>query len=155
MKNFIGIDKGKAEHLATNLNDLLANYQIYYQNLRGFHWNIKGREFFELHAKFEELYNDARVKIDEIAERILTLGSTPSHTMSSYVESATIKEGTHVTDGVKAVEITATNLGILVQKERAILSEAADAEDEGTVTLMSDYITEQEKVLWMLHAYLG
>lgn len=155
MKNFIGINKEKAEQLTTQLNDLLANYQIYYQNLRGFHWNIKGREFFELHAKFEELYNDARIKIDEIAERILTLGSTPSHTMSSYVSSASIKECTHVTDGVKAVEITATNLGILVEKERVILSEAADANDEGTVTLMSDYITEQEKVLWMLHAYLG
>lgn len=155
MKNFIGINKEKAEQLATNLNDLLANYQIYYQNLRGFHWNIKGREFFELHAKFEELYNDARIKIDEIAERILTLGSTPSHTMSSYVASASIKEGTHVTDGIKAVEITAKNLGVLVEKERVILSEAADANDEGTVTLMSDYITEQEKVLWMLHAYLG
>ena len=155
MKNFIGINKEKAEQLTTKLNDLLANYQIYYQNLRGFHWNIKGREFFELHAKFEELYNDARIKIDEIAERILTLGSTPSHTMSSYVSSASIQECTHVTDGVKAVEITATNLGVLVEKERIILSEAADADDEGTVTLMSDYITEQEKVLWMLHAYLG
>lgn len=155
MKNFIGINKEKAEQLTTQLNDLLANYQIYYQNLRGFHWNIKGREFFELHAKFEELYNDARIKIDEIAERILTLGSTPSHTMSSYVSSASIQECTHVTDGVKAVEITATNLGILVEKERVILSKAADANDEGTVTLMSDYITEQEKVLWMLHAYLG
>lgn len=155
MKNFIGINKEKAEQLTTKLNDLLANYQIYYQNLRGFHWNIKGREFFELHAKFEELYNDARIKIDEIAERILTLGSTPSHTMSSYVSSASIQECTHVTDGVKAVEITATNLGVLVEKERVILSEAAEANDEGSVTLMSDYITEQEKVLWMLHAYLG
>jgi len=155
MKNFIGINKEKAGQLATELDDLLSNYQIYYQNLRGFHWNIKGREFFELHAKFEELYNDARIKIDEIAERILTLGHTPSHTMSTYVESASIKESKNITDGIQAVEITSDNLSVLVQKERAILSAASSADDEGTVTLMSDYITQQEKVLWMLNAYLG
>jgi len=155
MKNFIGLDKDKAASLAQSLNDLLANYQIYYQNLRGFHWNIKGKEFFELHAKFEELYNDARLKIDEIAERILTLGYTPDHTLTKYLQVSGIHESQDVKDGVTGVQTTANNLGVLVEKERIILAAAADAGDEGTVTLMSDYITQQEKVLWMLHAYLG
>ena len=67
MKNIIGIEDKKAKELVVSLNDLLANYQVFYQNLRGFHWNIKGKEFFELHLKFEELYNDALIKVDEIA----------------------------------------------------------------------------------------
>lgn len=67
--NLIGLDKEKSKELVNHLNDLLANYQIFYQNLRGFHWNVKGSNFFELHAKFEEYYNDAIEKVDEIAER--------------------------------------------------------------------------------------
>ncbi len=74
-KNFIGLDTEKTQSLANALNDLLSNYQIFYMNVRGYHWNIKGDNFFELHAKFEELYDDLLLKIDEIAERVLTLGS--------------------------------------------------------------------------------
>ena len=82
--NSIGLDSKKTKNLANDLNNLLANFQIYYQNLRGIHWNIKGKRFFDLHEKFEELYNDANVKVDEIAERILTLGVTPIHTFEDY-----------------------------------------------------------------------
>lgn len=154
-KNFIGLDEKLANELATDLNDLLANYQIFYQNLRGFHWNIQGASFFELHLKFEEYYNDARLKIDEIAERILTLGATPSHTLSDYIGESKIEEAKNVNDGQEGVKITAENIALLLKKERAILKKASDAGDEGTVTLLSDYITQQEKVLWMLHSYLS
>ena len=82
--NQIGLDKEKSKILSGKLNELLANYQIFYMNSRGFHWNIKGHRFFELHLKFEEHYNDSLIKIDEIAERILTLGHTPEHTFSDY-----------------------------------------------------------------------
>ncbi|MCL4164047.1 UNVERIFIED_CONTAM: hypothetical protein GTU68_016319, partial [Idotea baltica] len=101
MKNLIGIDVEKAGQLITSLNDLLANYQLFYQNLRGLHWNIKGKEFFELHLKFEELYNDAVIKVDEIAERILTLEGEPLHVMSDYLKTAEIKEEKGVKDGEK------------------------------------------------------
>ncbi|MFY0688213.1 MAG: DNA starvation/stationary phase protection protein [Cyclobacteriaceae bacterium] len=154
MKNLIGIDIEKAKSLNHQLNDLLANYQLFYQNLRGFHWNIKGKEFFELHLKFEELYDDAVVKIDEIAERILTLGGEPLHTYSDYLATSAIQEEKGVVDGRKGVEIVVNNFSTLISKERAILKLAGDAEDEGTVSLMSDYITETEKTLWMLNAYL-
>ncbi|MFP3527074.1 ferritin-like domain-containing protein, partial [Pantoea sp. SIMBA_072] len=66
----IGLDQKKAEQLGDKLNELLSNYQVFYMNVRGFHWNIKGERFFELHAKFEETYDDLLLKIDEIAERI-------------------------------------------------------------------------------------
>jgi len=155
MRNLIGIDKVKAEELVIELNDLLANYQLFYQNLRGLHWNIKGKEFFELHLKFEELYDDAVIKVDEIAERILTLEGEPLHTFSDYLKTAEIKEEKSIINGTQGVEIVVKNFSTLIKKERVILSLASNADDEGTVSLMSDYISQTEKTLWMLDSYLS
>ncbi|MCK5867764.1 MAG: DNA starvation/stationary phase protection protein [Mycoplasmataceae bacterium] len=154
MKNLIGIDTKKATVLSNNLNELLADYQLFYQNLRGMHWNIKGREFFELHLKFEEFYNDAVIKIDEIAERILTLEGEPLHSFTDYLEVSKISERKNITNGIEAIKIIIDNFQTLILKERSILDLAADASDEGTVSLMSDYISETEKTLWMLNSYL-
>lgn len=153
MKNSIGIDQEKAIQLTSLLNVLLADYQLFYQNLRGLHWNIKGREFFELHVKFEEYYDDAVIKIDEIAERILTLEGEPLHTFTDYLKVSEIKEEKGVTNGLEGVKIIIQNFSTLILREREILSLAADADDEGTVSLMSDYISETEKTLWMLNSY--
>lgn len=153
--NQIGLNAEKSAKLADELNTLLANYQMFYQNLRGFHWNIQGPAFFELHVKFEELYNDAIMKIDEIAERILTLGATPFHTYSDYMANSSIKEAKHVNDSEGTVTTTLANFKTLLEIERKILELAGDAGDEGTNSQMSDYITEQEKTIWMLSAYLG
>ncbi len=154
MKNSIGIDQNKAKELTQLLNQLLADYQIFYQNLRGLHWNIKGKDFFELHLKYEELYDDAIVKIDEVAERILTLEGKPLQTFSDYVKSSEIEEVKDISDGKKGVQIVVDNFTTLISLERKILSLASEAADEGTVTLMSDYITQTEKTIWMLNAYL-
>ncbi len=154
MKNLVGLDKKKVGKLVTELNILLADYELFYQNLRGLHWNIKGQDFFELHIKFEEYYKDAFIKIDEIAERILTLEGEPLHTYSDYLKNTKIKEERNITDGTQGVEIVVKNFSTLIKKEREILSLAADANDEGTLSLMSDYISETEKTLWMLNAYL-
>jgi starvation-inducible DNA-binding protein len=153
-KNIIGLDKVKATELADELNNLLADYQVLYTNVRGYHWNIKGREFFELHAKFEEIYNDLVIKVDEIAERILTLGSIPVHGFSRYLEISAINETLNVTGGTEAVSNILDAYGILLTKQRDILAAAGELGDEGTVSLMSDYISQQEKETWMLNAYL-
>lgn len=153
--NLIGLDTGKSQELAVLLNDLLANYSVFYQNSRGYHWNIKGEKFFELHLKFEELYNNLFIKIDEIAERILTLGYAPAYQFSNYLNSAEIKESTNVTDGHKAVENILGAYKILIKKQRNILSVAAEIDDEGTSALMSDNIREQEKLVWMYSAFLN
>ncbi|MBC7886467.1 MAG: DNA starvation/stationary phase protection protein [Ferruginibacter sp.] len=152
--NAIGLDKTKSKQLAGKLNKLLANYSIFYQNVRGFHWNIKGEKFFELHVKFEELYNDLFLKIDEVAERILTLGSTPEHNYSQYAQAADIKESTNVSDGVKSVEQILEAFKTVILMQREILDLSADANDEGTNALMSDYIRMQEKLVWMYSAFL-
>ncbi len=155
MKNSIGLDVKKSKELANMLNDLLANYQMFYQNLRGFHWNVKGKEFFELHLKFEELYEDAVIKVDEIAERILTLQGVPLHTFEDYLAQAEISSYKQDSVGSESVKIVIENFTTLITKERAILSTAGDADDEGTSSQMSDYITETEKTLWMLNSYMG
>jgi starvation-inducible DNA-binding protein len=154
MNNKIGLDTEKAKQLAENLNELLANYQIFYINVRGFHWNITGEKFFELHLKFEELYNDALLKIDEIAERVLTLGFTPVHSFSGYIKSSGIKEVTNVSDGKEAIQHIVNWFSQLLEIERQILLLSAQANDEGTNAQMSDYIRQQEKMSWMYSAYL-
>jgi starvation-inducible DNA-binding protein len=154
-KNRIGIDNIKAKKLAEGLNTLLANFQLFYINSRGFHWNIKGDKFFELHLKFEELYTDTQLKIDEIAERILTLGYTPAHAFTDYLKTASIKEKKNITDGKIAISSILDSFEVLLEIERSILKLSAEAGDEGTNALMSDYIRMQEKTVWMYSAYLN
>ena len=151
-KNFIGLDTEKTQKLADSLNELLSNYQIFYMNVRGYHWNIKGDNFFELHAKFEELYDDLLLKIDEIAERVLTLGHRPAHAYSTYIEKSDVPERKDVSDGKEAVGNIVESFGKLIAKQRDLLNLAGEAQDEGTVALMSDYIYQQEKTVW---SYLG
>lgn len=152
--NDIGLEIKDSNTLVNMLNELLANYQIYYQNLRNFHWNVSGPNFFELHAKFEELYTVANVNVDSVAERILTLGSRPFSSYSEYIENSGIKESKEVADSKQMVEIIRENLNHLLTLERKSLEAANQHGDEGTVSLLSDYITEKEKVVWMLSAYL-
>lgn len=153
--NAIGLDIQKSQELSDKLNDLLANFSIFYMNDRGFHWNIKGEKFFELHLKFEEIYNDLLLKIDEIAERILTLGHTPMHSFTCYTKQSEIKEVKDVSDGRTAVTSLLDGFKTIITKEREILELSAEVGDEGTNALMSDYIREQEKTVWMLSSWLG
>jgi starvation-inducible DNA-binding protein len=153
--NKIGLDNAKSEDLAAELNDLLANLSVFYQNTRGFHWKIKGEKFFELHVKFEELYNDLFLKIDEVAERVLTLGFSPEHNFSQYEKISKIQEASEVTNGVKSVEQIIASFKTLLEKERIILHLSGAINDEGTNALMSDYIREQEKLVWMYSAFLN
>jgi len=152
--NAIGLDSNKAKKLAEKLNDLLANYSIFYQNTRGYHWNIKGQKFFELHVKFEELYTDLLLKIDEIAERILTLGHSPNHNYSDYKKSSKITESGKVSDGIQAVEGVLDSFQIIIAFQRQLLLLSNDTGDEGTNSLISDYIMTQEKLVWMYSAFL-
>ncbi len=152
--NKIGLDSKLTKDLADKLNELLSNYQLFYMNARGFHWNIKGDKFFELHVKFEELYNDALLKIDEIAERILTLGHTPLHSFTDYSKVSKIREAKNVSEGNKAVSLILDGFKNILEIEREILELSEKAGDEGTNSLMSDYIPMQEKLVWMYSAYL-
>ena len=153
--NYLGISNEDRNRTAKALNSLLANYHIYYQNLRAFHWHVSGENFFDLHEHFEALYNDARQKIDEIAERVLTLGYTPAHSFSEYLKKSKIKEAINISGGNEAVRDILNAFAILLPIEREILALSAETDDEGTNALMSDYIREQEKLVWMYSAFLN
>ena len=153
--DFLHLDTKTTNTVANELQSLLADFQVYYTNLRGFHWNIKGRGFFQLHEGFEKMYDDAAAKIDEVAERILTLNGTPAHNFTDYLKTASIKETGVVSNGDEAVKNILESLKTLIGKERKVLKTASEGGDETTVALMSDFIAEQEKSVWMLTAYLS
>lgn len=153
--NHIGLPSKETKKNVDLLNELLASYQVYYQNLRGLHWNIRGKRFFDLHMKFEELYNGAQVRVDEIAERVLTLEGVPLHTLEDYVKLNKIKVGKNITTDEAAVELVVESLQGLLKLERVLLQTTDEIDDEGTNSMISDLITEQEKDIWMLQAFLG
>ena len=150
---FIKLNESGANNVVASLQQLLADFQVYYTNLRGFHWNIKGHGFFVLHGKFEDMYNNAAEKVDELAERILMLGGEPENKFSEYLKVARVKEVSGVSCGDEALKNILDTYGHLIGEERKLLSLASGAGDEATVALMSDYLKEQEKLVWMLVAY--
>jgi len=152
--NSLGLPVKETEILVAELNILLSSFQVYYQNLRGLHWNIRGKRFFDLHLKFEELYNDSQLKIDLIAERVLTLGGIPLHTFDDYIKNSKIKVGKNIHNDEEAIVLIVNSLTELLKVERIILSQSGTIDDEGTNSMMSDFIKEQEKTIWMMKAWL-
>ncbi len=153
--NYLGLNTENSALLAEKLNYLLADYVTLYQNVRGFHWNIRGDKFFELHAKFEELYNDLFIKIDEVAERVLTLGKTPLHTFEDFMRFSNIKPAKNISEGTECVASILDSFEKIIARQRELLEFSGNADDEGTNALMSDYIREQEKLVWMYSAFLN
>lgn len=152
--NSIGLPIEESEVIIVELNILLSNYQIYYQNLRGLHWNIRGKRFFDLHLKFEELYNNSQMKIDLIAERVLTLGGRPLHTFEDYVKFNLLTVGKNISNDEIGIQLIVSSLSQLLKLEREVLNKASQINDEGTSSMMSDFIVEQEKIIWMMKAWL-
>lgn len=151
----ISLEAKKLKPVVDQLNDLLANYHIHYQKLRGCHWNVRGNHFFTLHAKFEELYTNALTTIDELAERILTLGKSPYSTFSDYIKHAEIVEvetiGMKDLDMVKAI---IDDLKALIGMQRDLLEVTSEAGDEGTNDMINAFMQFNEKQNWMLHAFV-
>lgn len=108
-----------------------------------------------MHVKFEEFYTDSQEKIDFIAERILTLEGIPLHTFNDYSTLSKVSVGKNITNDVEAVKLVVNSLSELLKIERKILNESDKAGDEGTNAMMSDFIAEQEKTIWMLNAWLN
>ncbi|MFC7357417.1 Dps family protein [Jejudonia soesokkakensis] len=151
--NYLNLDKKKVTNTAKELNVLLADYHIYYQKLRNFHWNIVGRHFFDLHVKFEEMYDDAKLKIDEIAERILTLRFQPVSNFSEYLKNSNLSESPSEIKDLEMVKLLLKDHGSILKQMRTVIEKADDAGDEGTIDLMGGYIADLEKTSWMLDAW--
>ena len=153
--NQIGLEKADMSEVIAQLNNLLSTYHVFYLNVRGYHWNVKGEHFFTLHPKFEELYTSLQLQIDEIAERILTLGGTPLHAYSDFAQPTSLSEDKNVKDGTSCVKGVVTGLQALIAEQRQVSSLAAESDDQGTADLVDEYVQEQEKLVWMYNAFLG
>ncbi|WP_104733737.1 Dps family protein [Hanstruepera ponticola] len=151
--SYLNMKDEKLVPVVVELNTLLADYHIYYQKLRSNHWNILGQNFFDLHNKFEEMYNDAKVKIDEIAERILTLRFHPMSTFKDYFKASAITEKDDLKTDVDMVKETLNDHKILLKQMSAVIEKAEAVSDEGTIDLIGAYIRELEKTSWMLNAW--
>jgi starvation-inducible DNA-binding protein len=151
---YLNLNKEKTTLTVGELNILLADYHMYYQKLRNFHWNIIGKSFFDLHEKFEEMYDDAVLKIDEIAERILTLRFQPTSNLSDYLKMANVKESKSELTDNEMVKILLEDHGKILKQMRKVVNVADDGGDEGTIDLIGAYIRELEKTSWMLDAWI-
>ena len=151
--DYLNLNEAKTLNVVAGLQQLLADFQVYYTNLRGFHWEIQGRGFFVLHGKFEDMYNDTASKIDEIAERILTLGGTPENKFSEYLKIARVAEVSGVTRSSEAVEHVLETYKHFIAEERKLIEVTNEANDAVTVDMLTGYLKEQEKMIWMLVAF--
>lgn len=151
--SYLGLDEKKTSNTVQELNILLADYHLYYQKLRNYHWNVIGKNFFDLHEKFEELYDDAKIKIDEIAERILTLRYQPTSNLSEYLEKANVKESKSDLSDSQMIKNLLDDHGTILKQMRKVIEIAEKGGDEGTIDLIGAYIRELEKTSWMLDAW--
>lgn len=151
--SYLNLDKEKTGKTVEQLNILLADYHLYYQKLRNFHWNIIGQNFFDLHEKFEELYDDAKLKVDEIAERILTLRFQPTSNYSDYLQKTNLKESSSDLEDAEMVSILLEDHGKILRQMSKVVETAEKNGDEGTIDLIGGYIRELEKTSWMLDAW--
>ncbi|MCW0483057.1 Dps family protein [Gaoshiqia sediminis] len=150
----IGLKDKYKNEMVEKLNAYLSNVQIMYMNVRGYHWNVVGKQFFALHAKFEDVYNSLNEMADEIAERILMLDGKPLHSFSEYIKVSSIKERLNVSSAEDTIKALLEDTAKLLEAEREILALASDNDDDGTASLMSGFIGEQEKMVWMFNALL-
>ncbi|MCC8358783.1 MULTISPECIES: Dps family protein [Salinimicrobium] len=151
--SYLGLDAKKTSNTVQELNVLLADYHLYYQKLRNYHWNVIGKNFFDLHEKFEELYDDAKIKVDEIAERILTLRYQPTSNLSEYLEKSNLKESKSDLSDSQMIKNLLDDHGTLLKQMRKVVEVADKGGDEGTIDLIGAYIRELEKTSWMLDAW--
>ncbi|PKG51019.1 Dps family protein [Olleya sp. 1-3] len=151
--NYLNMQDEKVLPVVVELNTLLSDYNLYYQKLRTFHWNILGKNFFDLHEKFENMYNEAKLKVDEIAERILTLRHHPVSKFSDYLKISSLSEGSVMTTDDEMIDELLNDHKTMLSQMRQVLSKAEDAGDEGTIDLIGAYIRELEKSSWMLNAW--
>lgn len=135
----------------TKLNEFLSDLNVFYRKLQNYHWNIVGKDFFVIHSKLEEYYNEINRQIDETGEHILILGKQPLGTMKDYLEKTSIAEAKNEkVQDIVVFENMILDYETLLKKVVEIKEMADEQSEYGTSSLMDNYIVEYSKVLWML-----
>jgi len=137
------------------LNGQIANWTVLYVKLHNYHWYVKGSQFFTLHQKFEELYNEAALHIDALAERVLALRGMPVATMREALELASVAEAAGNEDANVMVETTVQDFERLLAELKEGMALADKEGDETTGDMFLAIYSSLEKHTWMLSAFLG
>lgn len=145
----------KTENLDKQLNELVSTWSVLYTKLHNYHWYVSGPSFFTLHVKFEELYNEVTLNLDDLAERILSKGGKPVATLKEHLELSLIKEASGKEDATKMVEKLVVDFKTIMKALDNGMTLAADAGDDRTEDLLNAQFQSLEKHTWMLNAYLG
>jgi len=151
----LGFTGEETVEIVKHLNHLLANYHVHYQKMRNFHWNVKGRDFFELHEQFEELYDRAKEHIDEVAERVKVFGQTPVSTLKEYLDMAEIQEVGSDMSAEMMVKETLNDFEVLLSFMVNVADAAIDIGDVGTEDMINTFIKKMEKTHWMFHSWMN
>lgn len=150
----LGFDKQETKDLVGHLNELLANYHVHYQKLRNFHWNVSGKDFFDLHDTFERLYEKAFENIDDVAERIRVFGHTPYSKLQTFLDESEIQEADTKLSADEMVRETLRDLTILISYMVSANEAAQKIGDLGTIDMLNGFVKGMEKEHWMLNAFL-
>jgi len=148
----IGIAEEDRNNIAEGLKRLLADSYTLYLQTHNFHWNVVGPQFRELHLMFEEHYTELATAVDEIAERIRTLGVAAPGTYKEFSRLSSIDEVEGVPSAADMVDLLTKGHEQVVRTARSVLSLAQGAEDESTASLVGDRMAVHEKTAWMLRA---
>ncbi|RAU91078.1 Dps family protein [Paenibacillus sp. YN15] len=141
--------------LTSVLNKQIANWGVLFVKLHNFHWYVKGTQFFTLHLKFEELYNEAALHIDDLAERVLAIKGKPLATLSDYLATASVKEAKGTETATEQVAAIIADFETVIAELKAGMKVAEEADDETTGDLLLAIHTSLEKHVWMLSSFLG
>jgi len=148
--------KKQSGDLNRALNQQLANWSVMYVKLHHFHWYVKGPHFPTLHAKFEELYNLAAEKLDELAERMLAIGMQPASTMKEFLALAAVQEAAQIAEkDTEMVQSAVTDFQTIIEGTKQVVKLAEQADDDATADIATGHIEDLQKQVWMLNAILG
>ncbi|TXN35216.1 DNA starvation/stationary phase protection protein [Flagellimonas hymeniacidonis] len=150
----LGFTYLETAEIVVHLNTLLANYQVHYNKLRNFHWNVEGPEFFELHEEFENEYNTVKENIDIVAERIRVFGIKPNFTLKKTLELSEIKETERNVSAIEMVREILKDFEILHENMMSALGASLDIGDIATEQILTDFLRALEKRNWMFTSYL-
>jgi starvation-inducible DNA-binding protein len=148
-------NEGMPKQLTDIVNKQIANWSVLYIKLHNYHWYVKGSQFFTLHEKFEQLYNEAALHIDELAERLLALGGAPVATMKECLEQSSVKEATGQETAEQMVATIVSDFETMIAELKEGMQVADEVGDETTGDMLLGIHQSLEKHVWMLKSFLG
>jgi len=137
------------------LNKQIANWGVLYVKIHNYHWFVKGKNFFTLHEKFQALYEEASVHLDELAERVLSIKGKPIATMKEMLSEATVKEAVGNESADQMIKEIVKDFQTMIAEMRKGIDQADEAGDHTTADMLTGIQNSLEKHVWMLEATLG